>query len=869
MNFEVIWNPTPINLLNPGAADRRSTGVSFDLDPHSTCAVVSVSFCVAPVMENNIVELQESPKLSTQDGTKMRRKSTGRPNSSKVGVGQNPNYLRASTGSCHDLCKYGRKHEFEAGAKEPIVRRASSSTNASGGPVESVTVAERKKKTMAKPKASSDAKFTSPAKPPINRREVLSLSKRIGTSSEPATPMKPWKTNSNSKDAVSPMPKPVLVAAPVNATESLKSRRYGAVIMSKETGAFQPVKKDFTPLTVAVPHNSSLIGFTGMKNHRSPKVDSHLKNQKNIRTIEVKQLNKDQSEQKTSLSAAKSAKPFPNVPANSRTNRSLKVGPPLKNQKVMGETESKEFDKCKDEETSPVLKNLDVVFPLMSQSCNVEPGSYISNNDENLLHFIEMDADDKTFSTAQDGCPALLSSPLNASSIPNTHPKVVEEVESDLLDINKDPGTSHVVRNGNMEPMNSMYENRTETEDATFLIAQNASPSQLSFPSLQPMSSSIPNPNQKVMGETESKQFDQGNDRDTSHMVKNLEIMSHLKSKNSSEKPGNSIHDANFLHVSKKETEDEAFKTDQSGGFLAQLYARLSSPSSIPISSSILNSTLKVTGETDSKQIDNDKDVETPLVVPNPEVVLPSMHQYSNANIVELMNSNSEENLLLLNEDKLYTTTQDGSPHALSPSPSLSPKSSSILNSPVLSSNEEEYLLDFEYTISGSDCSSEDEAIKLSTVETSESGYRGMHGNGRLLLYEGKDSEPTKLKFRRGKVVDLQSKNNGPRRLRFKPARMLGEGGDQNEVCEARWIRFKKREIVDGHTIGDLGSEKIVLRHQDAKGKKDALGLFNYVIEETASKLVETRKSKVKALVGAFETVMSLQDKPSPTGTAL
>jgi hypothetical protein len=43
--------------------------------------------------------------------------------------------------------------------------------------------------------------------------------------------------------------------------------------------------------------------------------------------------------------------------------------------------------------------------------------------------------------------------------------------------------------------------------------------------------------------------------------------------------------------------------------------------------------------------------------------------------------------------------------------------------------------------------------------------------------------------------------------------------------------------------------------------------LFNNVIEETASKLVETRKSKVKALVGAFETVISLQDKKPSANT--
>ncbi|XP_047962057.1 polygalacturonase At1g48100-like [Salvia hispanica] len=58
--------------------------------------------------------------------------------------------------------------------------------------------------------------------------------------------------------------------------------------------------------------------------------------------------------------------------------------------------------------------------------------------------------------------------------------------------------------------------------------------------------------------------------------------------------------------------------------------------------------------------------------------------------------------------------------------------------------------------------------------------------------------------------------------------------------------------------------QKVVLKHQDVQRKKDAQGLLNNVIEETASKLVVSRKSKVKALVGAFETVISLQEsKPS------
>ncbi|GAU49009.1 hypothetical protein TSUD_284960 [Trifolium subterraneum] len=115
---------------------------------------------------------------------------------------------------------------------------------------------------------------------------------------------------------------------------------------------------------------------------------------------------------------------------------------------------------------------------------------------------------------------------------------------------------------------------------------------------------------------------------------------------------------------------------------------------------------------------------------------------------------------------------------------------------------------------------------------------------------EDKDCEMIKLKFRRGKVVDNQIEKNTTRRLTFRRAKTLAEkaSGKRDEACS---------ESNDA----DNGQEKVVLRHQDVEDKKDAQGLFNNVIEETASKLVEARKSKVKALVGAFETVISLQDK--------
>ncbi|KAI3960815.1 hypothetical protein MKW92_024393 [Papaver armeniacum] len=119
-----------------------------------------------------------------------------------------------------------------------------------------------------------------------------------------------------------------------------------------------------------------------------------------------------------------------------------------------------------------------------------------------------------------------------------------------------------------------------------------------------------------------------------------------------------------------------------------------------------------------------------------------------------------------------------------------------------------------------------------------------------------------KLNFRRGKVVNPQAENNGARRLKFNRGKVLDS--NQSGANDNR-RRYRKTEVNNDDTNnGKPKSENVVLRHQDAQEKKDAQGLYNNVIEETASMLVEKRKSKVKALVGAFETVISLQEsKPS------
>ncbi|XP_021769933.1 uncharacterized protein LOC110734186 [Chenopodium quinoa] len=127
---------------------------------------------------------------------------------------------------------------------------------------------------------------------------------------------------------------------------------------------------------------------------------------------------------------------------------------------------------------------------------------------------------------------------------------------------------------------------------------------------------------------------------------------------------------------------------------------------------------------------------------------------------------------------------------------------------------------------------------------------------------EGRDPASLKLKFRKAKVVEQQSETNIPRRLRFRKGRTLGDKQDTNG--RAHRNSYKERAAECNKKEAEIGVAKVNLKHQEMETKKDEQVSYNNVIEETASKLVEKRKSKVKALVGAFETVISLQErKPS------
>ncbi|KAK9054030.1 hypothetical protein SSX86_025106 [Deinandra increscens subsp. villosa] len=227
-------------------------------------------------------------------------------------------------------------------------------------------------------------------------------------------------------------------------------------------------------------------------------------------------------------------------------------------------------------------------------------------------------------------------------------------------------------------------------------------------------------------------------------------------------------------------------------------------------------------------------------------------------------------------------------------SPPVSESSESFYDDEVLE-GESEYTDDEEVEVSEGS-----ETADINEMETSVGNENKIPRKGRMIISEEKDDKAVKLRFRRGTILDIQTENNGPRRLKFR--RRVTEGNDggqsiarrtyknktfdlQTAINDPRKLKFPKGKVTEGNEDKQHvfrrsfekkyieeekdsinGPESVVLKHQGEQGKKDTQGLFNNVIEETASKLVESRKSKVKALVSAFETVISLQDgKPSST----
>ncbi|CAN6290255.1 unnamed protein product [Urochloa humidicola] len=186
-----------------------------------------------------------------------------------------------------------------------------------------------------------------------------------------------------------------------------------------------------------------------------------------------------------------------------------------------------------------------------------------------------------------------------------------------------------------------------------------------------------------------------------------------------------------------------------------------------------------------------------------------------------------------------------------------------VPQSPEELSNDEFYE-EYDFELSESDESGTEEEEEKINRNMGESLKSGDPRRRRISTVDLDDASitPYKMKFKRGKIVELPPDSSGPRRLKFRRKSANEVSNRESQPTQRIYKRNNTSTTVP--TNPDMESPGVKLRHQDAQEKKDAQGLFNNVIEETASKLVESRKSKVKALVGAFETVISLQDgKPT------
>ncbi|KAM3198850.1 hypothetical protein P3L10_034413 [Capsicum annuum] len=148
------------------------------------------------------------------------------------------------------------------------------------------------------------------------------------------------------------------------------------------------------------------------------------------------------------------------------------------------------------------------------------------------------------------------------------------------------------------------------------------------------------------------------------------------------------------------------------------------------------------------------------------------------------------------------------------PKVKATPKSSSHLQSRPLSNEEDKKEVD---SALGKYTSSSKKLLHIAEAETVGKNQKKTLRKVKTGCSNDNNSSVVKLKFRRGKIVDLQQETSIPRRQIFRWGRHVGESQDSN----IRKRIFKKKG-VDGDKSNTIPiSGKIILRHQDVQEKKD------------------------------------------------
>ncbi|XP_044468368.1 putative uncharacterized protein ENSP00000383309 [Mangifera indica] len=687
-------------------------------------------------MAEENADLPVTPEGTQSDGGAARRNASSSESGEKV----LSRYLRASTGSCHDLCKYGRKHEFEAKARHPMAKRITKPSIDNQIPTASMIFLEKKKTLVARPKSSPTLKSYSSDTPETIKHEVPTRSlvgqNLLSTSTDSHNPVKGEvlhgiKNISASKLRPSPTSKSCL-------SESQKFNTQELSASAKTEASSKPVKSNSKEKIASPKHAFSL----------------------KLKSLVQKPL---------------SSPDFSGGLSGGR-NSDIKTGPPKASVKKVIASPRLSF-------TSP--------------RASLSPKSSKSRVAKKVL-----------------------ASPIVSQPSPRAS-------------LSLKPAISRVAKKAMTSPRVSQPSPRAPLSPKPSIsrVAKKVlGSSRVSLAS--PRASFSPRP---VLSRVASL---------NTRKLKSLKVVSPMKNQGHT-KPS-------ISRVSKKVLGSSRFSLASPRASFSPRPAlsRVASLNTRKHKSLKVLSPVKNQGQT---RTDESKESKIDL-------------KHTNDDLVQ------EKTLYVIQMETKHRSLESDQNESCVVEPALPPSCSLTESLPASSSSSslptEEQQEISEYTETGTEdapLSESDETFSTEEEETMEDEQPGRSRKDGIVYSEEKSSEAIKLHFRRGKVVDVQSDNNSPRRLKFRRGRVLGE----NPNLKGDNRRILKKKEIDGVAIDSKSSsQKVVLRHQDVQGKKDSQILFNNVIEQTASKLAETRKSKVKALVGAFETVISLQETKPSANTA-
>ncbi|KAK6913315.1 Calmodulin-binding domain, plant [Dillenia turbinata] len=247
--------------------------------------------------------LPGTPERRKTYGGNSRRNSIGNPTPLRSGEHASDHHLRASTGSCHDFCKYGRKHEFEAKTRNPVPKRVPTSMTDSQNSVEKFVLPERKKSTVAKGKPSTHHSVTLLEQNTVKAVKQVAAPRQAESSGKEALP-KNRRSSFPAKLDNPLQPKPAIpklssFASPSN-NKSSENKKGSESKTIRKAATVEPIKKVLgTPTTSLSPKTSlTRVASLNARKHRSVKVVSTVRNHNKVMKVKSKKSDSDEVEGK-------------------------------------------------------------------------------------------------------------------------------------------------------------------------------------------------------------------------------------------------------------------------------------------------------------------------------------------------------------------------------------------------------------------------------------------------------------------------------------------------------------------------------------------------------------------------------------------